>query len=351
MFFTLASHIAEVENDLPPALVSKDTLGQVKELSSLFPYDISRDIGFESHLTQKGGNVDFLFSVKNNSPGSVLLSKQFPVFLSALPETGLENWRYIHRFSEEWNDPGSMFNQYVDTIWFEFDHDGGFSPENPKFFMGTGSLAVGSVDSRAGLVSRLFGQLSQTFPFKWNASRLSVNFLHCIDRLPPNAKLYHIGIHLKGEISGLRFVLVNIGFESLLHYLEEIRWPGNFEKLRILLDSVSDRFDYFVYNIDVGESVCLKLGIECYLSGMPQPPDDARWSSNLGWMVENGWCLPEKKEGLLGYSGNHDVEHFYRLNYRNSLNHLKIVFNENMVETVKAYFGTYIRSYTTAGYK
>jgi hypothetical protein len=341
---TLADHIRVVENDFPHPLVSKYNIGHVKHFTGHFPYDITRDVGFESHLAENRGWADFLFSVTKQSSGAKILAGDFP--FTGLPPSLVwqYGWKKIHYFAKEWITPGSFFNQYIGTIWFEFDHKDDSLSEIPKMFLGIAHSQGQSSLNTVSFASDLQDNFSRIFSENPINSDLRQQITRCITFLPERAKLYHFGFYLSKELAVVRLVLIDIEFQELIKYLEAINWSGDFDRLQTIFNEIKGRFDYFVYNLDVGGEIYPNLGIECYLSHMAQPSEDARWESNLAWMVEKGWCLPKKKDGLLHYSGSHLVEHFYKINYLNSVNHIKIVFKNTEVAAVKAYFGTYIRN-------
>ncbi len=342
---TLADHIEVVENDFHPSLLSKDNIGQVKHFALQFPYDITRDVGFESHLAESHGWVDFLFSVTKRSSGAKILAGEFPFTgVSATPALQYA-WGKIQRFSSEWITPGSFFNNCIDTIWFEFDHGVDSLSEIPKMFLGIAQSQEQISLNRVSFASDLLYNFSRVLSENPINIDLRQKITQCITLLPEKARLYHFGFYLSTKLIAVRLVLVNIEFPSLIQYLQAINWTGDISRLQTTLGEIKDRFDYFVFNLDVGSEIYPNLGIECYLNNMTQPSDDARWESNLNWMVSKGWCLPGKKDGLLQYSGMHKVEHFYKLNYLNSVNHVKIVFKNAEVAAVKAYFGIYIRNF------
>ena len=343
---TLADHIEVVENDFPPSLVSKYNIGQVKHFAQQFPYDITRDVGFESHLAESCGWADFLFSVTKQSLGAKILAGEFPFAgMPAVTPALQYEWEKIQRYAREWITPGSFFNTYIDTIWFEFDHGDDSLSEIPKMFLGiTQSQNQSSVNS-VSFASDLLDNFSRVFLENHVNPDVRQKITRCITLLPDKSRLYHFGFYLSTKVIAIRLVLVNLEFPSLIKYLQAINWTGDIDRLQTTLGEIKERFDYFVYNLDVGSEIYPNLGIECYLNNMTQPSDDRRWESNLNWMVSKGWCLPEKKDGLLQYSGKHQVEHFYKLNYLDSVNHVKIVFKNTEVAAVKAYFGTYIRNF------
>ncbi len=65
--FTLADHIDIIKQDTAKELLSDDAFSAVRELAGLFPYDLSRNILFESHLSLSNAFVDLSISVRKGS--------------------------------------------------------------------------------------------------------------------------------------------------------------------------------------------------------------------------------------------------------------------------------------------
>ncbi len=48
--YTLAEHIDIIKQDTAKELLSDDAFSAVREFAGLFPYDLSRNMGFESNM-------------------------------------------------------------------------------------------------------------------------------------------------------------------------------------------------------------------------------------------------------------------------------------------------------------
>jgi hypothetical protein len=71
-------------------------------------------------------------------------------------------------------------------------------------------------------------------------------------------------------------------------------------------------------DLDVGEKIAPKIGLECSLS--KQPKFEPRWSNFLDYLVSNNLCIPEKKEALLSYPGYIREKKYKELFPKNLLN-------------------------------
>jgi hypothetical protein len=56
-------------------------------------------------------------------------------------------------------------------------------------------------------------------------------------------------------------------------------------------------------NIDVGETIGPKIGLECFFDGNRQPKREPRWGTFLDSLVRSGLCRAGKREALLKYPG------------------------------------------------
>jgi hypothetical protein len=337
---SLADHIDVTFRDIDPSLISGENLENIKRLAQELPYDITRDHGFESHLWEEEPRADYLFCVKRNSFGVKLLAgKNHQPFVPSIL-TGKPTWGRINDFAREWDEPDGFFHHHINSIWFEYDHQSRGLAQIPKFFLGID--LPGTQEDTFLFTSELFQEISGTFFGHSTDNGVLETAAKCLSALPGGSRLYHTGFYLNEHLSSLRLVLVGLQPERLMTYLSNINWTGDISKIEMLLYDLKGRSDYLVFDIDIGPAVLPTLGIEMYFSDFRQSSLEPRWRSNLEWMVQKGWCTPEKMEGLLRYTGRHLVTHFYRLNYLNSLNHLKIVYKNSDIMGVKAYFGTYI---------
>ena len=94
--------------------------------------------------------------------------------------------------------------------------------------------------------------------------------------------------------------------ERAVEYLAGVGWPGSGTDLRGVLGPVARIVDRVCLDIDAGETVHPKVGLECYFDGNRQPRTEPRWGVLLDHLVANGLCTPEKREALLAYPGYTD---------------------------------------------
>lgn len=98
-----------------------------------------------------------------------------------------------------------------------------------------------------------------------------------------------------------RICIRNISPEATLEYLTALNWQGSIDGLKQTLEQLSTYADRIDLDIDVGESILPKIGLECYLE--KQPKFNPKWQLFLDYLVEAGFCTEQKRASLLNYTG------------------------------------------------
>lgn len=341
---SLADHIGVVENDISNHLLSGKNRDLILDFARHFPYDLTRDFGFESHLSSKKPFTDLLFSVSKESDGALILAgaKDYDVSQSLMC---LTQWASIRNFCKKWITPGTLFNKYIELIWLEFDHTGkNFSPL-PKLFFQIANKEIPTEHGYFSFLVELVEALALQFYGNSIPGKLKELLYKSISTLPDGGEIYHFGLLLTPEFESLRIVTVKFQMPAFINWLEKIGWDGDAKELESLSNEIFNKFDYTVYDIDIHKSgkILPKVGIECYFTNFRQPVIEPRWKKNMDWLVSMGWCEKDKIEGFVAFSGKRRASHFYSLNYLHSVNHIKITVNGSSDVKVKGYFGTYVR--------
>ncbi|MCP3925991.1 MAG: hypothetical protein GY714_25800, partial [Desulfobacterales bacterium] len=343
--FTLADHIDIIKQDTAKELLSDDAFSTIREFAGLFPYDLSRDIGFESHLSLNKAFVDLLFCVEKGSNGAFILAGEKAVSVSAVL-TDLAPWKNIRKFCEVWNKKESIFNKYIDVIWLEFDYDGAQLSKIPRLFF---QISIGQCpddkkkDEQFLIeiledISKIFYNGPVPLPLKEKLNK-------CILSLPPNGEIWHLGLLLTDDFHILRLIVVKFLLNEMLDWLNRIDYIGNFNNFYRSFNKIFQNFDYHDYNvyIDKSGSVLSNVGIEYNFNKYKQPAEEPGWEENMMWLADKGICLPGKINGLLEFSGRKRISGFFDLYYLNYVNHIKLSTNNKSEIIVKGYFGTLIR--------
>ena len=307
---SLASYIKAVSPDIPADLISTENLDRLCSLTQHFPTIIASAFGFESSLTDPEPIADFFFCTEANQGGRDWLAgesalTQLPTLfkiiggydeIEEMSPLILEQptWQKIRNFCLDWANPKSDLHQ-VDNIWLEFD----FAQTRetipiPSLFFSAEHF--NSETDYSWWAKNILSGLKDTSI----SSQTTAIFINCLTILPPNIKPFQIGILLPRE-QQLRIYIPFVSYQQLLNYLTQINWQGNLSLWEYLLSQFSRLVDNFQLQIEIRDHLCPEIAIELY------PQNQNSWDKILNYLTEIGFCLPEKKEALLSYSGLSDL--------------------------------------------
>jgi len=343
MKLTFANHIDMIACAIQPALMGAGCIDSLKKLCSLFPFDLSRDFGFESRLGELTPSCDFSFLIGKGSEGAKILAGENPK--ADINERLLADplWQRIRKFFFEWNKEGHLLNNSLGSVWFEFDYDGTRYNPCPNLFF---AITVDPADRRDNQSAVILSTLDEIYrilactPFP---DEMAENLKKSVHSLPEHAQLYQAGLMIPRHKEAVRLVLTRINAGHLEPYLRDIGWPGDFQKARFLADRYAGLFDYFACNINTGREIHPYLALEMLFSNLSQPKFNPGWETALNELESDRLVTREKREALLNFCGKTRCAFPYPANYIRGLNHLKIVYKENTPFECKGYFGAIIR--------
>ena len=315
----------------------------LKELCSLFPFDQTRDFGFESRLGEPAAACDFSFLIEKGAKGAKILAGKNP--LSDLHESLLADplWQRIRNLFIAWNTQGNLLAGSLRSIWLEFDYDGISYNRCPNIFFG---IISDDKAGRKGQVESTIRILDEIYRILFDISfpgELSANLGMSVLALPEHAGLCQTGLMIPRHNEVFRLVLTQINAGCLESYLRDIGWPGDFQKVRFLTDRYSGLFDSFACNINIGKEILPYLALEMMFKNLGQPRFNPKWEAALDILESDKLVTREKREALLSFCGKTKCEFPYPANYLRGINHLKIVYKEDAPIECKGYFGTMIR--------
>jgi hypothetical protein len=329
------------------ALISSESLANIEAVAKNLPGETTSFFGFECRLGEKAPKADFLLCVAAGEVGREILAGSQPkINLSeALQQHPI--WNRVSNFCRNWANPASSLHQNAKNIWLEFDIDK--SPAKvpiPSVFFGTYKDNA----NNSQWINQTALKLLRGKPLP---SHVEQNLLHCFNLLPTDAWVFQIGMMLARQVDAVRICIRGINAEQILGYLSAIGWTGNREELKVLLSNLSTNVDRIDLDLDIGDVVYPKIGLECYLT---QPSlEESRWKSFLDYLVANKLCLLEKRDALLAYPGyslektNSQIWPSHLLNVSNFLagraigvigrdiHHIKVVYNGDRALEAKAY--------------
>ncbi|GAX37844.1 hypothetical protein [Nodularia sp. NIES-3585] len=363
---SLTDYIKLVQPYTDSALISSENWAKINAVAEFFPSHITSFFGFECPLGVAAAKSDFLICVDVEASGREILAADHGGLPKSLLSTPI--WQHIHKFSQEWQTKNATLEHQIHNIWLEFDID---NYENnlpiPSCFFGSEPIYSNKSPD---------ANLAQTNSYEWisrTALKLLLNanlpasveaqFFNCLDLLPQEAYVFQTGVMLARNIQNqVRVCIRNISPEQIGEYLQQIGWSGSQDILQVFLRELSSLVERIDLDIDIGESVAPKIGLECYLS--KQPKLEPRWQLFLDYLVNKNLCLPQKQAALLAYPGflressaendwpsylckssnslaNNSESVFFR-----KLHHIKIVYQDDQPQLAKAYLAMEYRLIT-----
>lgn len=291
MQLSMAQYLRPVVPHTPAELISPEALAPILSLAGgLAPCSSS---GFEIRLGEEAPVADFLVNVVPTDGSRAVMAGHHPELHP--PDTLLESpvWRRVRDFCRTWEDPGGPLHERIRDMWLEFDM-AQFDARVPipGVFFGPVWESGDLLDTVARGVSLLRGPEGAGVP---------PALARCLAPLPGRPRMEQVGMMFSRPLDDLRLCIRDIPPRGLGGYLRGIGWPGRSEEVDALVEDLLPFVDGITLDIDVGEGVRPKIGLECILLGGDL--DKARWRRWLDHLVARGLCTPAKREGLVAWIG------------------------------------------------
>ena len=169
--------------------------------------------------------------------------------------------------------------------------------------------------------------------------------------LPESGRVFQVGALPARSPRAFRLVLAGVPKAEVLSLLERLEWPGPTAAAADVIAATDDVAAYLFLSMDVNaRGPGSRLGLELYRPSRWQEADRAEWRPLIARLVERGWCLPSKAEGLRRWPGVEWLvgrEGMHRV--RQGVNHVKVVVDRRAPTAAKAYAGMSIRPYVPEG--
>ena len=172
----------------------------------------------------------------------------------------------------------------------------------------------------------------------WTNEGITETVLRAHDALRCGAAIHQIGAMPDRDLRAVKILVSKIAAEDIPGYLERARWPGDIERVRHVVDAMSPLPVGFSLSIDMlPQGLLPRLGVEV------SPADGGvgalSWGPLVERLAEMGWCLEEKRRGLLEFPG---IDRIFRKDglfvlYK-GIGHAKITVHGDSVQA-KAYAG------------
>ncbi len=303
---SLIDYLKLLKPNIPSQLISSENWGKIETVAGVLPRAITSFFGFECPLRIEEAHADFLICADAKEAGRQILADEN--YSITLPDLLTQHpvWNQIRDFSSSWNrDTSALFKQ-VNNIWLEFDIDRTSTIPIPSCFFGPNPIfskqSIDSDNSDGLHPDRWISQSALKLLLARNLpTKIEDKLFQCFDLLPEGAYVFQIGVMLARQSDLVRICIRDISPTQIVDYLTQINWQGSIVELKNVLDRLSNFVDRIDLDIDVGEVVFPKIGLECYLKN--QPDFEPRWLSFLNYLVETELCQPQKRNALLDYPG------------------------------------------------
>jgi hypothetical protein len=301
---TIAHYLdAAVAPRVSGCLISPESLSNIRHIAALLPGAITDFFGFECELGVSDPTADFLVCCRASQGAPNVLSGQMPdrdlpALLANHPV-----WQRIRSFSTEWSTPESAVADRIHNIWLEFDVDG--VPDSipvPSVFIGPENLqsANPAVD-KSQMPERCAWLTDSALPLLLGGElhpALKGQIARCLNLLPPGACMFQVGLMLSRPSSITRLCVRGVSRKQILEYLQGLDYDTSSGQLHALLELLSPMVERIDLDMDVGDRILPKIGLECYL-----PADTSAIHQFLNHLVSCGLSTPAKAEAIESWRG------------------------------------------------
>jgi hypothetical protein len=303
-------YLRPVAASVPPELISPSAFSDINSVARVLPATLAYNtLGFECRLGEKAPRADFSV-LATASCGRNSLAGLHPTstLLARLMTDPI--WRRVDEFAVCWADPSSPLYHAVDNVWLEFDVDG-VAPAIPipSVFFGLqpsgqeGARGVAYESNLDGYITTIETVIQLLSGYELAPRKLET-LSDCFRELSSVEHVFQVGLMLSRGAEAVRLCIKNLrSVEGIVEYLAGVGWPCSEANVLGVLEPIACLVDRVCLDIDVGESVHHKIGLECYFDGNRQPKTEPRWGVFLDSLVRDGLCMADKRDALLAYPG------------------------------------------------
>jgi len=341
MSLSMEQYLKPVVPFTPAGLIAPQALGTILGLAGMLPPCASS--GFEVRLGEPEPIADFLVNLNGADGTRPAFAGRHPDI--APPASFLESpvWLRVRDFCRGWDEPSSPLHKQVRDMWLEFDlAQLGAGVPIPGVFFGPEWESGELVETMDRSVSLLRGP---------GYTGLPPALSRCMRLLPGRPRIEQVGMMFSRQSDDLRLCIRGLPPRELSGYLRNAGWEGPAGEMDEIVEELLPFVDELTLDIDVGDGVRPKVGLECNLD---RDPSRARWGKWLEHLVDRKLCTPTKRDGLmawLGVSTQRDQpelwpENLVRVSQRmpgmvsgcaRKVNHLKLVYQPGQPLQMKAY--------------
>jgi len=322
--------------------VEKKVAHQSENISRLFS-NISSNYIFEIELGSPMPIFDFSLCILK-SELIYLLKHWRKVDLAAIFHEN-KIWNKLFNFCSKWEEQGSIIDNKISDIWFEFDN----YQMNKKlpgacfFFSPRNIHKRNIVDWKLMNPDWLFESALSILIKEYLTEQIITKVKKCIDELPQNGAVFQIGVMLArgfNNDAARNFIRVCtcMNIDEYKRYLNSIGWNGPIEYFEYNLNTIKNYADAVFIDIDVGEKISPGIGLECcYRQNINL---NERVNKFLNYLTNQGLCVKEKASLIIKWIEDSTISTDNLENegtFKKTLSHLKIFINPDKTLKAKAY--------------
>jgi cyclopropane fatty-acyl-phospholipid synthase-like methyltransferase len=309
---SLAESLAVVIPSLSPALATPAMVQEMLDRASLLPA-IPRG-GFECRLDARA-EVDLhqQFFATGKDP------ERLVTYVEDLLQNGKvassPAWSRLQVFLAAW--AARAFGEEIPELWLEFD-SGRDSTQLPlpSLFLGLRQDAPLPPARRYSVVQQVLDLLLDSRDGRPWQHLLPLAF----DACPQDCFVSHVGVMLGRPTAALRVNVKRLAPAQVAPYIQQLGRHETASSLHCWMTELYPLVDRITVCLDISAEVLPAVGLECILRDQPQ--HEPRWRTLLDRLVEEGICLPEKRDASLIWPGATtppDASHWPELLVRDSL--------------------------------
>jgi hypothetical protein len=325
--FSLRQPVQRMAGYLPEELVSSHAIKEIETAVDWFPAAITNTICFELELKKNSSSSDFSFICRRGEPGLEIFAGRSEILL---PEELFADqvWRQVRNFCQDWLEPQSEIWESIMYLWVELDMPQQQRVPSPVIFLGIPKNRCTDVNWILPVFEVLNYPVSHRF----------LDILQRSFRFAASAtKGFEIALMFSRKTDMARFVFhgVNQEISALLTDLGIVEVSA----LNKIMTDLLALEAHVTVDIDAGDSVGPKIGLECQFSGNVRQ-DQPRWNRALDYLVSLGCCTSIKRDALLRWPGgtNEKLKHLLLpVQAIRKINNYKIVWQQDAPIQAKAY--------------
>ena len=168
-----------------------------------------------------------------------------------------------------------------------------------------------------------------------------------IAALPETASVFQAGALPGRSPKAFRILVWGAAQEEVPALLERLEWPGSTAAATAVLSAMEDLTTYVAIGLEVtAQGIGPRLGLELYRPVRWFDVDPMGWNPFIERVTEQGWCVPDKADGLRRWPGAERLlgeEAIYIV--RQGISYFKVVVERGARTAAKAYTGMSVLPY------